>query len=404
MSEREGSGGPGKFSATTTTTGGALGLGLMALGTVLGLLILAWLAVNLAGGVLRGGGFVIGLMLLAVLALPLLGAGWYLRRQARAESREAAILSRRRAALDADRVVRRELARELEQRAAGLLSTAAGLPGDQVPTLRATSRRLQELAEDVSRPGYDATTWLDRSAAGAELDQQLETVRRYDDLVIQQARRLEAVQREVGRAPDALDRLTQEVDALEARVAEREALFGRGRRAASLTPQELLAAGARPRQRVETPLELNLEDAVTYELDDYLVRAVLTYFAGGRSWRAYQLHDGKQERWLEVRAAGHELSWYRSPPATGTLSDDAVEVDGTTFTAAERGSATVDIESTAGRQTGALVDFRRYTGPDSERLVLEQWHDGVRALVGRPIAVEDLQLWKKSPAELPADL
>lgn len=402
MSEREGT---GSRVDSAATTGGALGTGLMGLGAILGLLILAWLVVNLAGGQLAGGGFVIGLMLLAVIALPLLGAGWYLRRQAGTEARETATLARRRAALDADRVVRRELARELEQRAAGLLATAAGLPDAQASTVRTASRRLRELAEDVTRPGYDASTWLERPDSGrADLNDQLDTVRRYDDLVIQQARRLETIERELGRAPDAVDRLSQELDALEARVAEREALFGRGRRAPSLTPQELLAAGARPRQRVDTPLELSLEDAVTYELDDYLVRAVLTYFAGGRSWRTYQLHDGKQERWLEVRAAGLELNWCESPPATGTLSDDTLNVDGVVYTATERGSASVDIESAAGRQEGVLVDFRRYAGPGTERLVLEQWPDRVRALVGRPIAAEDLQLWKKTPGDSPAGL
>jgi hypothetical protein len=399
MSEREGA----ASQIDATTTGGALGTGLMALGAILGLLIFGWLVVNLVGGQLAGGGFVIGLMLLAVIALPLLGAGWYLRRQAATEARETATLSRRRAALDADRVVRRELARELEQRAAGVLAAAAGLPDAQAVAVRAASRRLQELADDVSRPGYDATTWLERPAAeSAGLDDQLDTIRRYDDLVIQQARRLEAVERELGRTPDAAGRLSQEVEALEARVAEREALFGRGRQAPSLTTQELLAAGALPRQRVDTPLELGLEDAVTYELDDYLVRAVLTYFAGGRTWRAYQLHDGKQERWLEVRAAGFELSWCESPPATGTLSDDTVNVDGVVYTATERGSASVDIQSAAGRQEGVLMDFRRYSGPGTARLVLEQWPDRLRALVGRTIVADDLQLWRKATSDAPA--
>ncbi|MGH2352441.1 MAG: hypothetical protein ACRDJN_12600, partial [Chloroflexota bacterium] len=60
--------------------------------------------------------------------------------------------------------------------------------------------------------------------------------------------------------------------------------------------------------------------------------------------------------------------------------------------------ASVGVESAAGRREGVFVEYRRYDGAAGQRLVLERWPDGVRALLGGTIAPEDLQLWTKPPA------
>jgi hypothetical protein len=163
----------------------------------------------------------------------------------------------------------------------------------------------------------------------------------------------------------------------------------------------LLAAGARPRRRLERPLDLRVEDAVSYERADYLVRAIVTYFAGGRDWKAYQLHDGKQERWLEARAEGNDLAWYEPvavPDGADGAGDATVSLNGIGFDAGERGTATASIDSAAGQREGVFVEYRRYAAPSGSRLVVERWPDGPRALLGGPIAIEDLQLWTKPPA------
>jgi len=187
-------------------------------------------------------------------------------------------------------------------------------------------------------------------------------------------------------------------------VREREALLGRGERTSGLTPQEILAAGVQPRRRLSTPLELGLEDAVTYNLDDYVVRGVITYFAGARQWRSYQLHDGKAERWLEVRGDGADIAWYELRPAgpagavagLATAGDGGpATLDGVAFAPAESGSASVGVQSAAGQREGVFVEYQRYRGPDGRRLVVETWPDGKRVLTGQGIARDDLDLWTK---------
>jgi hypothetical protein len=386
------------------TTGGLLGTGLLALTAVLGVLMVVWLLANLATGQLNVGGFVFGLLFLAIIALPIGGAGWYLRQRGAQEAAEAALFSARRAVLDQDRVVRRELARDLQQRIEALAQLLPGLPEPAARPVEATVRRLRDVVADVSRPAYDATTWLEQTA-GTLGPEQLESIRRYDDLVLADARRLEQVERELAQSPEAAARLAESAELLATHVREREALLGRGRPAATMAPQELLAAGLAPRRALASPLDLRLDDAVTYASADFLVRAIATYFAGGRTWRAYQLFDGRRERWLEVRAGGADLAWYDlHPPAALHESGDAATIEGDdvvpgeVFQLAESGAATVSLESAAGKQDGVYVEYRRYTGSAGARLLVEQWPDGRRLLHGSTLAREDLQVWSRTAA------
>ncbi len=378
------------------SAGGAVGTGLMVLGAVVGGLIALWLLVNLVDGKLAAGGLVLGLVLVALLSLPLVGAGWYLRSRGTVEQQEADTFMARRAVLDNDRVVRRELARELEQRVAALLREATALSPAAAVTVRGAAERLREVAQDIRRPGYDATTWLEQTAARLD-GRQIERLRRYDGLVLEEARRLESLTRDLDTDPQAVQRLSEAVDLLAGHVREREALLGRGEANTGLSPQELLSAGAAPRRRLVTPLELRLEDAVSYELDDYVVRGILTYFAGERDWHVYQLHDGKQERWLEVRAQGADVTWYELRPPADVPDGEAVTLDGADFSVQDAGSAAVDVETAAGRRAGVFVEYRRYRGTDGRRLSVERWPDGQRILLGKGILSDELDLWTRPP-------
>ncbi|MDQ3703132.1 MAG: DUF4178 domain-containing protein [Chloroflexota bacterium] len=164
-----------------------------------------------------------------------------------------------------------------------------------------------------------------------------------------------------------------------------------------LSAQELLAAGRAPRRRLATPLELRLDDAVTYELEDYVVRGILIYFAGSRQWRVYQLNDGKQERWLEVRGEGVDVAWFELQAATSVPPDESVALEGHTFTVRETGSASLDVESEAGRRAGVFVEYRNYRSADGQRLTVETWPDAGRVLLGKGIQADELDLWTKPP-------
>src|SRR5215207_8733594 len=123
-------------------TSGAWGLGLMALGGIVGALLVLWLLVSAIGGNLRGGGAVLGLVLIVVLAGPLLGGGYFLWRRSAVEERHELRFEARRRLLEGDRLFR-------QQAAAGLRSFADRLP--ESPDARAVADRLRDLAAQVER-------------------------------------------------------------------------------------------------------------------------------------------------------------------------------------------------------------------------------------------------------------
>jgi hypothetical protein len=227
----------------------------------------------------------------------------------------------------------------------------------------------------------------------------LASVRRYDDLISSQVHRLGELSQRVSSDPASAATLAEAAQLFATHVSERETLLGRGRLAAPLSPQELLQAGAAPRRRADDPVALSLEDAVTFEREDYVVRGVLDYFGGGRRWRTYQLHDGRNERWLEVRADGAQLTWLTRHSGSVAPEGQQVTLEGATYSETERGAASVSIVSAAGRQEGVLVDYRRFSA-DSNLLTMETWPDGQRVLTGSSVAIEDLDLWTK-PAPAP---
>jgi hypothetical protein len=389
---------PDRLPEARAGSGGSLlGVGLMALGAVVAVLGVLWLGANAATGVMTVTGVIFSLMFVALFSLPLVGVGWYLRGRGRVEALEAQTFTARHEVLDSDRLVRRELTRELNQRIAGMSRLAVGLPPEPAQLLARAAARLRDLADDVARPGYDAAAWLERTAA--RLDQAaLANVGRYDELVLAEARQLGDLERRLADDPRAAEQIASLTDLLATHVQERDALLGRGREAPALAPQELLAAAARPRRALETPLALSLDDAVSYEGEDYLVRGILTYFAGGRSWKAYQLHDGKQERWLEVRGGGADLGWLEPATVSAAPEDETVTLNGVPFASQESGSTSVEVVTAAGRREGVFVQYRRYTTPSGAMLVVERWPDGVRALMGTTAARENLQLWTRPPA------
>jgi hypothetical protein len=296
--------------------------------------------------------------------------------------------------LDADSTLRRGLLRDLDQLLASLRD-ATPERADR-DTARA-QRLLADVRDDLARPGYSSATWLETGAGLSPAD--LSSVRRYDDLLAGEVRRLAELGDRLASDPSSAGVLAEAAQLLAAHVAEREALFGRGKVAAALRPQEMLEAGARPRRQVEDPVSLSLEDAVSHDGSDYVVRGVLDYFGGGRRWRVYQLHDGKQERWLDVRGEGTQLFWLERVAEPPDTLREAINLAGVDYRQVERGAASVTLESAAGRQEGVLVEYRRFTAnADRDVLSIEDWPDGRRTLAGRLEDRDDLQLWTKPAA------
>ena len=367
-------------------TSGAWGLGLMALGGIVGALLVLWLLVSAIGGNLRGGGAVLGLVLIAVLAGPLLGGGYFLWRRSAVEAGEDTRFEARRRLLEGDRLFRQQAATDLR-------GFADRLP--ESPDARAVADRLRDLAAQVERVRRDESAWYE---ADPVADDDLPTLRRYEDTLQAESDRLAGLVSRARQGESAAGDLTMSLDRWERAFRQREALLVRGRRGPTVDPGELLRART-PSRGVEALRALKLGDAVTVDFQDYLVHGILTYFAQGRTWHLFILRSGSSERWLWGGPGGLTWAVLDPLPTPPTAGAPTVELEGATLSLAESGAATADLATVAGAEQGVAVDYWRYSGADRQMAWVERWPREVRAGVGRETLADTIDVWPQASTE-----
>jgi hypothetical protein len=335
--------------------GRALGVGLLAGAALITLLMLAWLAVSGASS----GGIVLGLLLVAVLAGPLAGAGWYVLARQPAEAREAALFASKRRVLEADRVFRHDIGAALRALADRPLIGA----------------RVLQLANSIDAASV--------SEEGVQLDDSdVETLRRYDDLVWQRVRRLRDDPAEDASA--VLAELQQALD-------QRTDLLVRGRRAPSIAAAAVLTSEA-PSADVA---DLGIGWAVSRGQDDYVVEGVASYFDDGQTWKLAHLvptSSAVRPAWLYVGPAATQVALLDALAAPQEGADQ-LAVEGDTLPLVTSGTAVADVAGGSGTAQGVLVAYRRYQAGPRLGLV-EDWPDKqVRGYAGRTIGLTDLEVW-----------
>src|SRR6476659_4660873 len=204
----------------------ALGYGLIALGAVLGGVMLLWLVVTFLGGQTRAGGAVLGLLLAAVLALPLIGGGLYVLSRGQQEAAAAAEFRTQRRTLDADRLFRTGQARELEQ----LERRVRAVSGPETEQFAA---RLGDLVHDLEAPAYDQAAWYEAVDLG-RADQ--EALQRYDDLLSEGLRTIGDLVDQLEAGGSVRPDLARAIQAWERDLGRRSDLL-LGRRAPTVAPE-----------------------------------------------------------------------------------------------------------------------------------------------------------------------
>ncbi|MGE5619003.1 MAG: hypothetical protein ACM3US_07050 [Sphingomonadaceae bacterium] len=356
-----------------------LGTGLIAVGLVLGALLLLWLAVNAVAGVLAPGGFVLGLFLLALFVVPLLLVGAYVLRRGAEEAVSASAFERRRTLLERDRLFRQVLQREVRRALQLVSARAAEAQGEAAASLRRAQQTLEGLADEASQPVREAD-WLHAASLGP---QDVRDVERYDDLLLAGIRRIEetAVQEAEATRPETA-RLLEELSHSAARQFDlRQDLVLRGRRLPSVAPLHLLRAEI-PGRRPVAPENLGPGGAVSHGEQDYLVTAHVTYFMAGRDRHALVLRGQEGERRLLVE-----------PGADRALLLDPVPSERLRGGAVESGTASASIDSLSGRAEGVVVDYRRTREEGGQVGWWERWPEGERGFLGTEERLSDFEFW-----------
>jgi len=329
------------------SSGRALGVGLLAGGLILLALMLVWLAVSGA----ESGGVVLGLMLALVLAGPLIGGGIYVLSRLAAEQQMVHAFATQRRVLESDRAFRDEVGAAL-----GRLAARAEL----------RALHLDELADELTARHRRGAAWEDLVQLD---DTNIETLRRYDDLIRERIRRLR------DGTPDAASVVRELRQAFD----QREDLL-RGRRAPTLEPSAMLRSGE-PRRGAAALEALRVGDAVSRDQADFVVDAVAEYFDEGQRWKLAKLSPtaaAEPAQWLYVGPGGLDVAVLREVSASNQR---------------HTGTAVVDVESKTGKAESVLVSYA-ISRSGSELRLDERWPDGTEhAYTGPLVDADELDFW-----------
>lgn len=172
------------------------------------------------------------------------------------------------------------------------------------------------------------------------------------------------------------------------RLGQRAALPGRSRDAGKLIERTL--RDVRP------------DDVIQHGGRDWLVEGIVKYEEDGHPWRGARLIDGAEEAWLVLgldRTPALDVRLLRLDRSVtiGAHPPDSIALGETIFTLARRGNATASGEGQLGSfpgQAKGVVRGRwwRYGAPGDRALIVEQWGDQFRALVGESVPEADVEL------------
>ncbi|SFL93228.1 DUF4178 domain-containing protein [Salibacterium qingdaonense] len=142
---------------------------------------------------------------------------------------------------------------------------------------------------------------------------------------------------------------------------------------------------------------MQLEDIVSYDLEDYIVKGKLVYEDGGFEWTVYHLAGETANRWLSfeeddewVIGMYDKTSVPPEEPGSGTF-----EYEGTTYQVKEHGSASIkEAEGRVGASTGQTVEYWDLVDNDTQekQLSVEKWGGSLEASTGHEISEKEISI------------
>ncbi|MBO8170305.1 MAG: DUF4178 domain-containing protein [Bacillaceae bacterium] len=142
------------------------------------------------------------------------------------------------------------------------------------------------------------------------------------------------------------------------------------------------------------PLNLRVNDIVTYDLEDYIVVGKITYNDSGYDWHAYHLKGDRESIWLAAEMDDElELGIYRRITTKITSVPDTLEINGVTYYQEEHGFARItEAVGQAGARTGQEVEYWDFESEDEQYLSVEKWGGDLEISQGIPIEERELKI------------
>ena len=148
-------------------------------------------------------------------------------------------------------------------------------------------------------------------------------------------------------------------------------------------------------KRASKPIKLTdvtslvVGNAITIDIIDYQVQAVIEFEVNGWRWREYKLESGDGIVWLNVEKDDElELSMYKEERLVNqTITfDDQISHNGEVYYLQHKGEATVTyVEGDIGVIVGNKVKYADYESESEKFLTLEDWAEEIELSVGFPV-------------------
>jgi hypothetical protein len=170
--------------------------------------------------------------------------------------------------------------------------------------------------------------------------------------------------------------------------------------------QKLLGTGSNGDIIERGLAQLRVDDIIQYNGQDFLVEGVIRYDEAGHEWSMSNMVDGKDNFWLLVglERSGSaskrllqptkEVDMNGYPPELLVIGDDRYDFD-------KRGTATASLDGNTGTLSGGSSNggasvhrcrWWNYQAPGDKALLVEQWGDDYRILVGRSVGDTELDM------------
>lgn len=154
--------------------------------------------------------------------------------------------------------------------------------------------------------------------------------------------------------------------------------------------------------------EMRVHDIVMYDGRDFLIEGVILYDEAGHRWTMGRLVDGNDTFWLLVglERTGGSSKRLLTPTTEVELNGyppERVVVGDTSYSFDKRGTATTSLTGNTGSLAGTLASggahrcrWWNYQAAGGKALVIEQWGDDYRVLVGKKVADTEIELMPAS--------
>ena len=309
---------------------------------------------------------------------------------------------------DMDKFTRGTLSHKYDELHAALARVRAKAPLDNAVDLENLDQKILRLIARFETAPRGYAGWFD---AAQIVDDDLDALTQFDAALATGVPQLKSAIDKIAAAfkskqgvDDAIGECAETLDDLNARFDEREQFLATGKKpamsilpdrsAAAESPLGALEAKQTPSAELTALTNLKMNDAVSYDGNDYIVGGKITYTISAGSFWAFLLQDSKNKLWLRVGPSGDlavckEIKYSATSPMPGTLTYDKDSLNRDI-----NGHAQVTVEGAGGTKRGS-VEYARYVTESGARLWIENFGTETRTMYGQVIDVSELKMYRR---------